>query len=106
MSGGSDEAVELTCDVCGKNKAVGVACVPGVPASVAYCKGCLEANAHPLRILIGQTASLGGLQNCADWWVDMVNSTLGHLGKTLSWFNGEVKETMNYMEKMCNESPD
>ena len=86
-----------TCDVCLKNEPVGVACVPGVPMSVAYCKECLAANAHPYRILVGNTAIIsslksGGnyLEDCADWWIEMVMDTLKYLDKTLEEFNLDV----------------
>lgn len=85
---------ELICDVCGERQAVGVAAVPGVPISVAYCKLCLQANAHPLYVLIGNTALCGGFDQCADWWQGMVESTLQHLGKTREWFDVEVLESM------------
>lgn len=84
--------MSLICDVCGENEAVGVACVPGVPMSVPYCKVCLKANAHPLPVLIANTACIGGLDNASDEWKQMVTDTLKHLDKTLEWFNEEVNK--------------
>jgi hypothetical protein len=58
---------ELICDVCRERPSVGVAAVPGVPMSCAYCKECLQANAHPLYVVIGNTALVGGYDQAADW---------------------------------------
>lgn len=82
----------LICEVCGKNTAVEVGAVPGVPMSAAYCKECLRAGAHPLSALIANTACCGGLKNCAEWWQYMVAATLKHLDKSLDWFNDEVSK--------------
>jgi hypothetical protein len=86
------------CEVCNKNKSIGVASVPGVPYSAAYCKECLEANAHPLFIIIANTACCGGLDKCSDWWKEIVNDTLKHLNKTLEWFNKEVELSIEVCE--------
>jgi hypothetical protein len=90
--------IELTCDVCEKEPAVGVACVPGVPISMAYGAHCLAANAHPLSILVANTACCGGdLSHLAGWWQDMVTDTLTYLGKTREWFDAEVATVMAEM---------
>jgi hypothetical protein len=83
-----------TCQVCDKNLAVGVACVPGVPYSAAYCLDCLKADAHPLFIVIANTACCGGLEYCHDGWREVVDHTLAHLGKTKEWFVEEVAKSM------------
>lgn len=41
----------LRCEVCKNEDAVGVACVPGVPMSVAYGAECLKHGADPFDIL-------------------------------------------------------
>jgi hypothetical protein len=90
--------VELTCDVCEQEPAVGVCCVPGVPISMAYGAHCLAANAHPLGILVANTACCGGdLDHLADWWQEMVTDTLAYLGKTKEWFEAEVTRVMAEM---------
>lgn len=89
------ELPKLACEACNKNEAVGVACVPGVPMSVAYCQECLQANNHPMPVLIANTACIGGLNHAAEFWKKMVSASLKHQGKTLEWFNEEVKESMN-----------
>lgn len=87
------ESKLLICEVCNKNEAIGVACVPGVPISSAYCNECLKANAHPINILIINTAMIGGLDLSIDEWREMVFDTLKYMGKSLEWFNQEVDKT-------------
>jgi len=89
-SRGSEMGEKLICNVCGKNEALGVCCVPSVPCSMAYCKECLEANAHPWGILVANTACCNGLENTADFWKEMVEDTCKHLGRTIEEFNNAV----------------
>ena len=86
------------CEVCGKNESVGVACIPGLPMSAAYCLDCLKAGAHPLGALIANTACCGGLEHCDDWWKSMVEVSLKHLGKTKEWFEAEVAESIKQFD--------
>jgi hypothetical protein len=74
---------EMRCEVCRDEPAAGVAAAPGVPISVAYGRGCLDANAHPWWVIVGNTAAIGGLDHAAPWWVQMVDDTIRHLGRTL-----------------------
>jgi hypothetical protein len=89
----------LRCDVCNERASVGVAAVPGVPMSCAYCKECLQANAHPIYVVIGNTALVGGYDNAADWWQHIVDCTLQHLGKTREWFDAQVAENLHLMDE-------
>ena len=89
----------LTCDVCNKEPAEGVACVPGVPMSVAYGAACLKANAHPWWVLVANTVCCGGLDNTHSDWKQMVQDTCTHLGRTLEQFNKEVAEELEKLEK-------
>jgi hypothetical protein len=87
------ESPDLTigsCEVCGDEPAIGVAAVPGVPVSAAYGRACLEANAHPWRAIVFNTAACGGLENTAEWWRSMVHATLAHLGRPLDEFDRDV----------------
>jgi len=90
----TQSALELICDACGKNKAVGVACVPMVPCSMAYCRECLQHNSHPMNVLIANTACIGGLDNANEAWRQMVIDSLKHQGKTLDWFNEQVAKEL------------
>jgi len=88
------------CEVCNKNQAIGVYCVPAVPISCAYCKECLDANAHPWWVLIANTVCIGGLENAADWWKKMVEDTCKHLGRTIEGFNQEVQKEIDHMNEV------
>jgi hypothetical protein len=90
---------ELICEICNKEPALGVCAVPGVSFSCAYGKACLEANAHPWGILIANTACIGGLEQSAGWWKEMVECTCKHLGKTIEEFNKEVEEDIRKMNE-------
>lgn len=85
---------EMTCDVCHEHKAIGVAAVPGIPCSVAYCKHCLDANSHPMHLLVVATALMGGLEYGAIWWQAMVQDSIKDQDVTLEWFNNQVKDEM------------
>lgn len=90
---------ELICNVCKTNKAIGVVAVPGVPMSVAYCRECLEANSHPMYILIANTTCAGGLEHTIEEWKQMVMDSLKCQGKTLEWFNEQVQEGIKSMNE-------
>jgi hypothetical protein len=81
-----------TCETCGGGNVVGVASVPGIPYSAAYCRACLEANAHPWFILVGTTAACGGLEKMHDAWLEMVEDTCLRLGKMRAQFDADVKQ--------------
>lgn len=83
-------APALICEVCGDEPAVSVASVPGVPISVAYGRKCLDANAHPYGIVVANTADVDGYDNSAEWWKQIVDDTLVHLGKTREQFDADV----------------
>ena len=93
----------LICEVCNKNEAMGVYSVPAVPISCSYCRECLEANAHPWYILVGNTSCLGGLEHSADWWKEMVEDTCKYLGRTIEEFNKEVEESVEKFDKLSEE---
>lgn len=97
---------EFTCEVCGKEPAIGVAAVPGVPYSAAYGELCLEANAHPYWVCVQNTAMAGngtdGYYGAAKWWKDMVDDTLAHLGKTHDEFIADVLKSQEDYEDDLN----
>jgi hypothetical protein len=82
----------LCCEVCDDEPAVGVAAVPGVSISVAYGRRCLDANAHPWWVIVGNTAAIGGLDQAAAWWVRMVEATMRLLGKTRADLDRDVAD--------------
>lgn len=98
-----NEQPELVCDVCKTNKAIGVAAIPMVPMSAAYCRECLEANSHPMFILIANTVCVSGLEHANEPWKRMVMDSLKHQGKTLGWFNEQVQEGIKSMSEYGKE---
>lgn len=87
---------ELTCNVCDKKGVAGVAAIPFIPMSVAYCRECLNANAHPWWALVGNQSIIGDpLETTHPEWQRMVHDTCAHLGKTVEDFNRDVLEAMN-----------
>lgn len=83
------------CDVCGNGPSIGVGAMPGIPASFAYCKECIQANAHPYAIVVAYTAMLtqepqASLSDTAPWWQQLVADTLARLGKTRAEFDAAV----------------
>lgn len=91
------------CESCRKNESVGVCSVPAVPYSAAYCQECLNADSHPMFILIANTAINGGLEHCADFWKEMVEHSLKHQGETLKWFNIAVENSIREFDKIAEE---
>lgn len=87
------------CDVCNNEPAVGVACVPGMPVSVAYGAACLAANAHPYGLLVANTALIGNYADSTEWWQEMIDATLAHLGKPREQFDADVAESSAEFER-------
>jgi len=81
----------MACEVCKQDKKTTVACVPGVPYSSAYCEDCFNANAHPYHLVVANTWSVGGYEECADWWKELVMDTLEHLSVSFEQFTRDVK---------------
>lgn len=88
----TDEWVK--CETCQHDNAIGVASVPGIPYSAAYCEACIKANAHPWWLLVANTADIGRLEDSADWWQQMVHDTCARLGRTVDQFNAEVAQAL------------
>jgi hypothetical protein len=61
---------EPLCQVCSQREAAGVAAMPGVPMSVAYCRPCLNENAHPLWAIHAVIEMNGGVEHVAEWVKD------------------------------------
>lgn len=53
---------KLTCEVCNKEPALGVACVPGIPYSAAYGRECLKQRADPYPIIRANVECCGGTE--------------------------------------------
>ena len=68
--------------------------MPGMPISVAYCRPCVVANAHPYELIVMQVALCGGtgavLNNVAVDYIPTIHDTLTHLGKSMDEFEKAV----------------
>ena len=96
---------DLTCEICEKEPAVGVAAVPGVPYSAATGRNCLEAGAIPYWVAVANTAAVGGLDEATDWWCDMVTATLTHLGTDRAQFDADVAEAIADFDAYMQQVP-
>lgn len=88
----------MICEVCKKNEAIGVACVPGVAYSAAFCPECLKVGAIPYSIAVANTACCGGYDSCAEWWKFIVDRTLDRLEKTHVEFLQDVEKSLEEMD--------
>ena len=83
------------CEVCEtvmhKGRTI-VLSVPGVPYSACFCHPCRRSGAIPYWILVANTQCIGGYDQSADWWRDIIGDTLNHLGITMEQFLKEVED--------------
>ncbi len=82
------------CEVCNAKTTVAVCSLPGIPMTIARCGGCYDADVIPLWIAVGNTALMGGMWNCADWWHEIVTDTLAYLGVNSADFTAMVEQRM------------
>lgn len=84
-----------TCGCCDKDKEiVGVACIPGMPMSIAWCVDCLRSGAIPYGAAVTNTAMCGGLDKTNKEWQALVAVTLDYFDKTPTQFNEDVAKEM------------
>jgi hypothetical protein len=87
---------ELACDTCGDEVAsredLFVYALPGVPVTVGNCERCWSENLYPKWVVVGNTASIGGLEHAAAWWKDAVARSLPVLGLTEDEFDTQVND--------------
>jgi hypothetical protein len=50
------------CEVCNKEEALCVACIPGIPMSVAYGRNCIDNYAHPVWAIRANILCCGGVE--------------------------------------------
>jgi hypothetical protein len=60
--------------------------------SIARCADCLNAGAIPMVVAVANTACVGGLEQATDWWEEIVEDTLLHLGLSRDQFDLLVEE--------------
>jgi hypothetical protein len=84
----------IKCDTCGTEVAsrdeLLVYALPGIPVSVANCVRCWREDLYPAWAIIGETASIGGLEHAAAWWKDAVARSLPVVGLTEEEFSTQV----------------
>ena len=83
------------CEVCNEEMHEGrtiVLSVPGVPWSSRFCHPCRRSGAIPYDLLVNNTQCIGGYDQSADWWRDIIELTLEHLGITMEQFLKEVED--------------
>ena len=98
------------CYVCGISvEDTTVACIPGLPISVAYCDPCIVANAHPVELIAMQVALCGGtgavLDNVSVDYIPVVHDTLTHLGKSMDEFEKLVDACKVCIDDAYTETP-
>ena len=91
--------VDDKCDCCGKEKPVGVASLPGIPVSIAWCPKCLAADVIPYEYLVGNTAMIGNMEKAAPWWMELVDRTLAYFDIDRDKFNEDVEEASKRIDE-------
>lgn len=87
---------DQTCEVCdggSKGLYAGVACIPGVPISVAWCLSCVERSAVPLFVVEVNAWSMGFAADRAEPWF---------LEQTL-WVDGKYVTVREWMAALTEE---
>lgn len=84
------------CQCCRREPAIGVASIPGVPMSIAWCPTCLRAGVLPIDILAVTAAECGGdYEDMAEWWLDgYLAPSLHHFNVTLDQFDAMVQQNI------------
>ena len=83
------------CEVCNEEMHEGrtiVLSVPGIPYSARFCHSCRRSGAIPYDLLVDNTQCIGGYDQSADWWKDIIDLTLTRLDITMEQFLKEVKD--------------
>lgn len=85
----------MTCNVCNKNEALGVAASPFGPISLAYCRECINAPADAYFIIVNMVASAGGDEaNLNEWARSYIEPSLRVAGVTREQFYKDVQEAI------------
>lgn len=94
------------CDCCGGPDAVGVAAVPFLPISIAWCVKCLKAEVLPFDLMAFNTAMIGGMENANGEWADWVERSITYHGKTHAEFDAAVKAAEKELEEQAAVPPE
>ena len=97
----SNETEKLSkCEVCEEEMHEGrtiVLSVPGVAWSSRFCHPCRRSGAIPYWMLVANTQCIGGYDQSADWWKDIIDLTLNHLNISMEQFLKEVEAEIKLM---------
>lgn len=100
-----DETDYGICDVCGQERAVGVASSITGPVSFAYCRKCLAQNREPYGALVAGAFGSENKEDLADWYLPYVYGTLETEDKTMEEFLADVrKATEEYRTAMSGKA--
>lgn len=87
------------CEICGDEPVAVVASVPGIPYSAGFGRHCIDASmSTPYWLLVANTASIGGLEHAAEWWIFTVTDHLDHMGWSPERFGADVVTEILHME--------
>jgi hypothetical protein len=91
------------CNCCNEREAIGVASIPGIPMSVAWCLPCVQSGAIPYWAAVANTACISGMENAAEWWKETVDVTLAWHNKTREEFDSDVAVELAREEEYWRE---
>ena len=91
------------CDCCNKEPPIGVAALPGIPISIAWCSKCLAANIIPIWAAIANTACIGGMNGAADWWKELIERSLVYHNYSREQFEANVAHEIAIMDQTSND---
>tara|TARA_R110000824_G_scaffold331751_2_gene518375 strand:+ start:136 stop:408 length:273 start_codon:yes stop_codon:yes gene_type:complete len=70
------------CECCGKEEEVLVCSAPFGACSIGRCKNCFENDYYPYHLIVANTWGIGGLENGANWYKELVVHSLKFYKKT------------------------
>lgn len=86
------------CGCCLKEKdIVGVASIPFIAMSIAWCRDCLAAGAIPYSACVTNTALCEGWEHTNEAWQELVKLSLTYHGKSFEEFERDVAQSMKEM---------
>lgn len=89
----------LVCECCNIHQAIGVASIPYLPVSVAFCIPCLKADNYPYWSIVANTACIGGRQQSSTVWQQMIQSTCQYQDVSMEQFDKDVQQAIAQMEQ-------
>lgn len=95
---------KLTCEVCNKNEAVGVASGACGPVSSAYCQDCLKKGAEPYGYLVGYISMAGtSREEIHESYYSIIKATCEVTGRTEEQFWKDCKRFVEDYDRYCEE---